>query len=127
MEAIKKKMQSMKIEKDNACDQVDLCEEKCKAANLRALKAEDEVAELEMKARQLEVELDQTVEQFSKVSFQLEERLKSLNAAELEMNALTRRVSGLEEDLDITETKMVAAMGKLDKAATAEDLSLIHI
>ena len=114
-------MQTMKIEKDNACDQVDLCEEKCKANLLRALKAEDEVAELEMKARQLEVELDQTVEQFSRVSFQLEERLKSLNAAELEMNALTRRVSGLEEDLDITETKMAAAMGKLDKAATAED------
>merc|ERR1719458_1552187 len=37
------------------------------------------------------------------------------------MNALTRRVSGLEEALEITETKMVQAVSKLDKAATASD------
>merc|ERR1712203_318942 len=113
--------QSMKIEKDNACDRVDTCEEACKAANIRAQKAEDEVAELEMKARQLEIELDLTVEQFGTVSLQLDERQKSLSAAELEMNALTRRVSGLEEDLDNTEQKIVAAVGKLDKASTAAD------
>ena len=34
---------------------------------------------------------------------------------------LCRRVSGLEEDLDNTEQKMVAAVGKLDKASTAAD------
>merc|ERR1712211_49370 len=37
---IKKKMQAMKVEKDNACDRVDVCEEQCKAAKLRASKAE---------------------------------------------------------------------------------------
>merc|ERR1712117_137140 len=91
MEAIKKKMQAMKVEKDNACDRVDVCEEQCKAARLRASKAEDEVDELMTKARQLE------------------------------MAALNRRVSGLEEDLEKTEEKMVAAVAKLDKAATASD------
>merc|ERR1712117_808198 len=96
MEAIKKKMQAMKVEKDNACDRVDVCEEQCKAAKLRASKAEDEVDELMTKARQLA-------------------------ASELEMNALNRRVSGLEEDLEKTEEKMVAAVAKLDKAATAAD------
>ena len=30
-------------------------------------------------------------------------------------------MSGLEEDLDNTEQKMVAAVGKLDKASTAAD------
>merc|ERR1711910_39648 len=96
MEAIKKKMQAMKVEKDNACDRVDVCEEQCKAAKLRASKAEDEVDELMTKDRQLA-------------------------ASELEMNALNRRVSGLEEDLEKTEEKMVAAVAKLDKAATAAD------
>ena len=38
----------MKIEKDNACDRVDTCEEACKAANIRAQKAEDEVEMMEM-------------------------------------------------------------------------------
>merc|ERR1712130_565448 len=40
---------------------------------------------------------------------------------ELEMAALNRRESGLEEDLEKTEEKMVAAVAKLDKAATASD------
>merc|ERR1712223_788276 len=103
MEAIKKKMQAMKVEKDNACDQADVSEEKMKAARIRAQKGEDEVAELELKSRQLE------------------EKEKQLAATELEMNALTRRVSGLEEDLEKTEEKMVAAVAKLDKAGTAAD------
>merc|ERR1711992_149256 len=86
MEAIKKKMQAMKVEKDNACDQADVSEEKMKAARIHAQKGEDEVAELELKSRQL--------------------------ATELDINALTRRVSGLEEDLEKTEEKMVAAVAK---------------
>ena len=49
MEAIKKKMQAMKVEKDNACDQADVSEEKMKAARVRAQKGEDEVEQLELK------------------------------------------------------------------------------
>merc|ERR1711872_1040391 len=105
MEAIKKKMQAMKVEKDNACDRVDVCEEQCKAAKLRASKAEDEVDELMTKARQLETELDLTTEKLGIATLQLEEREKQLAASELGMNALNRRVSGLEEDLEKTEEK----------------------
>merc|ERR1712114_125591 len=109
MDAIKKKMQAMKVEKDNACDRSDVCEEASKVAKLRAEKAEDEVAELAAKARQLETELDVTTEKLGIVSLQLEEKEKALLAAEAEMNALNRRVQGLEEDLD--------------KAGTAADVS----
>ena len=38
MEAIKKKMQAMKLEKDNAMDRADLLEQQAKDANLRAEK-----------------------------------------------------------------------------------------
>merc|ERR1712228_980525 len=38
-----------------------------------------------------------------------------------EMNALNRRVQNLEEDLEKTEEKLVAANSKLDKAGTAAD------
>merc|ERR1712088_712878 len=62
MEAIKKKMQAMKVEKDNACDQADVSEEKMKAARIRAQKGEDEVEELLIKSRQLETGLDMTAE-----------------------------------------------------------------
>merc|ERR1712106_1107409 len=62
-----------------------------------------------------------TSERFGIVSLQLEEKEKSLLAAEAEMNALNRRVQGLEEDLEKTGEKLVAANGKLDKAGTAAD------
>merc|ERR1712243_301524 len=100
MEAIKRKMQAMKVEKDNACDRVDQCEELCKAAKIRAAKGEDEVDELTTKARQLETELDLTTERLGIATLRLEEKEKELAATELEMNALNRRVSGLEEDLE---------------------------
>merc|ERR1711902_224245 len=108
--------QAMKVEKDNACDQADVSEEKMKAARIRAQKGEDEVEELLIKSRQLETELDMTAERLGIATLQLEEKEKQLAATELEMNALTRRVSGLEEDLEKTEEKMVAAVAKLDKA-----------
>merc|ERR1712184_114257 len=73
------------------------------------------------KSRQLETELDMTAERLGIATLQLEEKEKQLAATELEMNALTRRVSGLEEDLEKTEEKMVAAVAKLDKAGTAAD------
>merc|ERR1712137_770828 len=81
MDAIKKKMQAMKVEKDNACDRSDQCEEASKAAKLRAEKAEDEVAELNAKARQLETEVDLCTEKLAIVSLQLEEKEKLLQAA----------------------------------------------
>merc|ERR1712168_682943 len=81
MEAIKKKMQAMKVEKDNACDRCDVCEEASKVAKIRAEKAE--------------------------------EKEKSLLAAEAEMNALNRRVQGLEEDLEKTEERANAGETKI--------------
>merc|ERR1712137_542246 len=99
MDAIKKKMQAMKVEKDNACDRGDQCEEASKAAKLRAEKTE----------------VDLCTEKLAIVSLQLEEKEKSLLAAEAEMNALNRRVSGLEEDLEKTKEKLLQAATKLDK------------
>ena len=51
MEAIKKKMQAMKVEKDNAMDRSDACEEASKAAKIRAEKAQEEVSDLMTKQR----------------------------------------------------------------------------
>jgi len=95
MDAIKKKMQAMKVEKDNAMDRADACEQAAKDAKIRAEKAEEEVAELVKKSQQLEVDLDKTTEQLLTTTQQLEEKEKALLAAELEVNALNRRVQGL--------------------------------
>merc|ERR1719151_226182 len=51
----------------------------------------------------------------------LKEKENSLSSAELEVNALNRRVQGLEGDLETCEDKLLLASQKLDKAATAAD------
>merc|ERR1711971_666680 len=105
-----KKMQAMKVEKDNAMDRSDACEEGSKQAKVRAEKAEEEVLELTNKARQLETEVDVTSERLSIVTMQLDEKEKSLLAAEAEVNALNRRVQNLEGDLEMNEEKLLVAV-----------------
>merc|ERR1711962_1302796 len=111
MDAIKKKMQAMKVEKDNAMDRSDVCEQAAKDAKVRAAKAEEEVAELVKKSQQLEVELDKTQEELMTTTEKLKE----------EVNALNRRVQSIEGDLETCEDKLLIASQKLDKAATAAD------
>merc|ERR1711971_532577 len=124
MEAIKKKMQAMKVEKDNACDRVDVSEEQCKAARLRASKAEDEVDELVTKSRQLETELDMTGEKLGIATLLLEEKEKQLSATELEMASLNRRVSGLEGDLEMTKKVFQSKADEDDKRITGLEKEL---
>merc|ERR1711990_235247 len=95
MEAIKKKMQAMKVEKDNLCDRCDEVEQKAKEAHIRQEKAEEECTELTNKARTLEIDVDKFGEKL----------------AQQEM----------EEDLEVTETKYGTAIQKYDKAATEAD------
>merc|ERR1719317_1019013 len=112
MDAIKKKMQAMKVEKDNAMDRSDVCEQAAKDAKVRASKAEED-AELVKKAQQLEVELDKTHEELLTTTEKLKEKENSLSSTELEVNALNRRVQGLEGDLETCEDKLLLATQKL--------------
>merc|ERR1711970_1035512 len=80
MDAIKKK-QAMKVEKDNAMDRADACEQAAKDAKARATKSEEEVAELVKKSQQLEVELDKASEELLTTTQQLDEKEKALLAA----------------------------------------------
>merc|ERR1711884_890958 len=90
----------MKVEKDNAMDRSDACEQAAKDAKVRAAKAEEEL--------QLTTE-------------KLKDKEDALSAAELEVNSLNRRVQSLEGDLETCEDKLLLATQKLDKAATAAD------
>merc|ERR1711962_1709966 len=122
MEAIKKKMQAMKVEKDNLCDRCDEVEQKAKEAHIRQEKAEEESTELTNKSRTLEIDVDKYGEKLAQQVMAQEAKEAQVMAAEAEFNRLNRRVQELEEDLEITENKYVLAIQKYDKAATeAED------
>merc|ERR1712203_310603 len=55
-----KKMQAMKLGKDNAMDRADACEQQAKDANLRAERAEEEVRDLQKRMNAVENDLDST-------------------------------------------------------------------
>merc|ERR1712213_138331 len=92
MDAIKKKMQAMKLEKDNAMD-----------------RAEEEVRDLQKKMQQLESDLDVTQEKLMNANQRLEEKERALQNAEGEVAALNRRVASLEEDLEKSEERLLTA------------------
>ncbi|KAI1283019.1 Tropomyosin [Halotydeus destructor] len=78
MEAIKKKMQAMKTEKENAVERAEAAEQQAKDANVKAEKSEEEVRALQKKIQQVENELDQVQENLGSAMSKLEEKDKSL-------------------------------------------------
>merc|ERR1711899_156332 len=104
MEAIKKKMQAMKVEKDNACDQADVSEEKMKAARIRAQKGEDEVAELELKSRQIKT-----------LTAKLKQAEARAEFAEKSVLKLQKEVDRLEDELVSEQEKFKAITEELEQ------------
>ncbi|KAH8346616.1 hypothetical protein KR084_007120 [Drosophila pseudotakahashii] len=89
MDAIKKKMQAMKVDKDGALERALVCEQEARDANTRAEKAEEEARQLQKKIQTVENELDQTQEALTLVTGKLEEKNKALQ------NERSRRSTGL--------------------------------
>uniref|UniRef100_A0A8B9S628 Tropomyosin alpha-3 chain n=1 Tax=Apteryx owenii TaxID=8824 RepID=A0A8B9S628_APTOW len=65
MEAIKKKMQMLKLDKENALDRAEQAEAEQKQAEERSKQLEDELAAMQKKLKGTEDELDKTVCLFS--------------------------------------------------------------
>ncbi|VDP05381.1 unnamed protein product [Soboliphyme baturini] len=78
MDAIKKKMQAMKIEKDNAVDRADAAEEKSRQMQERIEKLEEELRDTQKKMMQVENELDKAQEELTAANIQLEEKDKKV-------------------------------------------------
>ena len=58
--------------------------------------------------------MDITTEKLSIVTMKLEDKEKTLAAAELEVNALNRRVQQLEEDLEKCEERLLQVRTSID-------------
>nr|CAD7193998.1 unnamed protein product [Timema douglasi] len=132
MDAIKKKMQAMKLEKDNAQDKADTCEGQAKDANLRADKVNEDVRDLVKKLAQVEGDLVATKNNLEQANKDLEEKEKSPPElcdrvffkrlqAESEMAAQNRKVQLIEEDLERSEERSNTALTKLAEASEAAE------
>ncbi|CAD5113281.1 DgyrCDS2459 [Dimorphilus gyrociliatus] len=79
MDAIKKKMQSMKLEKESALDKADQFEQNLKDQQDKNAKQEEEINDLQKRINQLEGELDQSQTQLEEATQKLEETEKKHN------------------------------------------------
>uniref|UniRef100_F1KVZ5 Tropomyosin n=1 Tax=Ascaris suum TaxID=6253 RepID=F1KVZ5_ASCSU len=135
MDAIKKKMQAMKIEKDNALDRADAAEEKVRQMtdklerieeelrDTQNERIEEELRDTQKKMMQTENDLDKAQEDLSVANSNLEEKEKKVQEAEAEVAALNRRMTLLEEELERAEERLKLATEKLEEATHTADES----
>ncbi|KOB78933.1 Tropomyosin-1 [Operophtera brumata] len=121
MDAIKKKMQAMKLEKDNAMDKADTSEQQARDANLRADKVNEEVRELQKKLLQVEEDLVLNKNKLEQANKDLEEKEKLLTSTEADVAAMNRKVQQIEEDLEKSEERSGTAQQKLLEAQQSAD------
>merc|ERR1719450_294303 len=110
----------MKLEKDNAMDRADACEQQAKDANLRAEKAEEEVRDLQKKMQQLEADLDRRIQMLEEDLEKSEERLliatQKLDQASTAADDNQRMCKVLENKSLSDESRMEALENQLKEA-----------
>ena len=72
MNAIKKKLQTLKVEKDLAIDRADACEQQAKEASRREERLRDQLGELTKKLAQMRADLEASRHQLGKFTSSLE-------------------------------------------------------
>merc|ERR1712130_729486 len=113
MDAIKKKMQAMKLEKDNAMDRADACEQQAKDANLRAERAEEEVRELQKKMQLLENRSLSDEERMEALENQLKEARSLAEEADRKYDEVARKLAMVEADLERAEERAETGESKI--------------
>uniref|UniRef100_A0A3Q0S738 Tropomyosin alpha-1 chain n=1 Tax=Amphilophus citrinellus TaxID=61819 RepID=A0A3Q0S738_AMPCI len=122
MEAIKKKMQMLKLDKENAIDRAEQSEIDKKGAEDKSL-IDDELLALQKKLKGVEDELDKYSESLKDAQEKLEQAEKKAADAEAEVASLNRRIQLVEEELDRAQERLATALQKLEEAEKAADES----
>ncbi|KAL7299557.1 tropomyosin-2-like isoform X2 [Trichogramma pretiosum] len=122
MNAIKKKLQTLKIEKDLAIDRADACEQQAKEACQREDRLKDQLKELKKKLAQMKGDLDVSRQQLSDANADLDDKEKSYLMVQSELAMLNRKMQQCVENLEKTEERRTVAQTKLAQALhTCED------
>ncbi|TRY56711.1 hypothetical protein DNTS_012974 [Danionella cerebrum] len=106
MDAIKKKMQMLKLDKENALDRAEQAETDKKAAEERSKQLEDDLVALQKKLKATEDELDKYSEALKDAQEKLELAEKKATDAEGDVASLNRRIQLVEEELDRAQERM---------------------
>merc|ERR1719328_435503 len=121
MDAIRKKMQSLKSETDQLLATIARFETETKEANTKNDQHEADIRDLGKKIQGYEVEFDETNDKLTKTLTNLEEKLKAFKTAEEEVSALSRRIMLMEEEAKKADTTLADTITKLALASKEAD------
>merc|ERR1711942_407070 len=113
MDAIRKKMQSLRAETDQLNLVIQNFEDETAAQVARAEQADMDIRDYGKKCSKLEFDFDETNEQLVKVTATLEEKEKSLEELEADISAFTRRIMLMEEENKKSEQTLADTVIKL--------------
>jgi len=113
MDAIRKKMKSLKDETDALYAVINKFEEATKESNRLADQADCDIRDFGKKAHGFEIELDETTNKMIKASESFEEKDKMHKEIEGDIAALTRRIMLMEEESKKSDTALANTVTKL--------------
>ena len=121
MDAIRKKMQSLKAETDQLYATIHKYETDTKTSNDISEKAELSIRDVGKKTTSYEADFDETNDKLTKCMESLEEKEKSFKTAEEEVSALSRRVLLMEDETKKADTTLADTVTKLALASKEAD------
>lgn len=124
MDAIRKKMQSLKGETDSLYKTIAGFEDATREAAGRADKADCDIRDFGKKVQQLEIGFDETNDKLTKANESLEEAEKQFKEVESDVSALTRRIMLMEEEDKKAANALCETVTKLAMSSKAADVVL---
>ena len=131
MDAIRKKMQSLKTETDTMTSQADRLEKEAAEANKKADKHDADIRDLQKKISGLESKYDETFEKLIQATSKEEEKDKEWKSAEEDVNNLSRSMLLLEaevirRDTDLANTVMQLCHISKDADSVAKRVKILQ-
>jgi len=121
MDAIRKKMKSLKDETDGLYAVINKYDEATKESNKLADQADCDIRDYGKKVHGLEIDFDETLDKLNKALEQFEEKDKTHREVEADIAALTRRIMLMEEEAKKAETTLANTVTKLAMSSKEAD------
>ena len=121
MDAIRKKMQSLKAETDGLYATIGRFEDSTKEYNRMADQADCDIRDYGKKVQQLEIGFDETNDKLLKATESLEEKEKHFKEVEADVAALSRRIMLMEEEAKKSEQNLADTVTKLALSSKEAD------
>jgi len=123
MDAIRKKMQSLKAETEGLYSTIQRFENLAKEYTATAEQADCDIRDYGKKVQNFEIAFDETNDKLTKATESLEEKEKTFKEVESDVSALTRRIMLMEEEAKKSEQTLADTVTKL--AVTSKEADTV--